>query len=186
VVGRARFLVLDNPVRSMNLEAMDLSAATLAAKMDELVVRCRSHGLSVTPQRMAIYRALLVAEDHPSPETLYGRVRTEMPSLSLATIYKVLDALVDLGLVHEVAAMSGTKRYEANLEKHHHLVCTQCGTIVDFNDRDLDAVVPPRRAPKLVGFIAETVSVQVMGVCARCSRGVPRRTGVAGRENKRL
>lgn len=156
---------------------MDRSPATLAARMDAFVSRCRSHGMSVTPQRMAVYRVLLEADDHPSPETLCGRVRTNMPSLSLATVYKVLDALVELGLAHEVAAMSGTKRYDANLEKHHHLVCTHCGTIVDFYDRELDAVAPPRRAPKLGGFIAETVSVQVLGVCARCARGGPRRAG---------
>ena len=129
--------------------------------------------MSVTPQRMAIYRALLESEDHPSPETLFGRVRAKMPSISLATIYNVLDALVELGLSQEVAAVSGIKRYDANLEKHHHLVCTHCGTIVDFYDRDLDEVVPPRRA-KLGGFVAETVTIQVLGVCASCARGARR------------
>jgi Fur family transcriptional regulator, peroxide stress response regulator len=160
----------------MNLQPMDRSPATLATRMDNFLGRCRERGMSATPQRIAIYRVLLQAEDHPSPEMLYGRVRVQMPSLSLATVYKVLDALVELGLVHEVAAISGTKRYDANMDKHHHLVCTQCGTIVDFYDRELDAVAPPRRAPKLGGFIAEAVSVQVLGVCARCATPSPRRT----------
>jgi len=152
---------------------MNRDPATLASRMNDLVARCRTHRMSVTPQRMAIYRALLESEDHPSPEMLYGRVRAKMPSLSLATIYNVLDALVELGLCQEVAAVSGTKRYDANLEKHHHLVCTHCGTIVDFYDRELDEVAPPRRA-KLGGFVAELVSIQVFGVCASCARR-PRR-----------
>ena len=151
----------------------------LTARMSDLVSRCRSAGLSVTPQRMAIYGALVESEDHPSPEMLYSRVRAQMPSLSLATIYKGLDTLVELGLVREVAAMSGIKRYDANLEQHHHLVCTQCGKIIDFYDRKLDAVAPTRRSHKLVGFIPETVSVQVMGACARCAR-TPRRAGKSG------
>ena len=89
--------------------------------------------MSATPSGSRSHRVLLEAEDHPSPEMLYGRVRAQMPSLSLATVYKVLDALVELGLVHEVAAISGTKRYDnANMDKHHHLVCTQCGTIVNL------------------------------------------------------
>ena len=152
---------------------MNRDPASLAARMNELVARCRTHRMSVTPQRMAIYRALLESEDHPSPELLYGRVRAKMPSLSLGTIYNVLDALVRLGLSKEVAAVSGIKRYDANVEKHHHLVCTQCGVIVDFYDRELDEVSPPRRA-KLGGFVAETMSIQVLGVCASCARGARR------------
>ena len=152
---------------------MNRDSATLAARMNDMVARCRTRRMSVTPQRMAIYRALLESEDHPSPETLFGRVRAKMPSISLATIYNVLDALVELGLSLEVAAVSGIKRYDANLEKHHHLVCTHCGTIVDFYDRDLDGVAAPRRA-KLGGFVAETVTIQVLGVCASCARGARR------------
>jgi Fur family transcriptional regulator, peroxide stress response regulator len=152
---------------------MDRDPASLAARMNELVVRCRTHRMSVTPQRMAIYRGLLESEDHPSPEVLYRRVRAKMPSLSLGTIYNVLDALVQLGLSKEVAAVSGIKRYDANVEKHHHLVCTHCGIIVDFYDRELDEVSPPRRA-KLGGFVAETMSIQVLGICAACARGARR------------
>jgi Fur family peroxide stress response transcriptional regulator len=172
----AQIAILDKVLFPMKLQHMDRSPATLAARMDSFLSRCRERGMSATPQRIAIYRVLLESEDHPSPEMLYGRVRVQMPSLSLATVYKVLDALVGLGLVHEVAAISGTKRYDANMDKHHHLVCTQCGTIVDFYDRELDAVAPPRRAPKLGGFIAEAVSVQVLGVCARCAAPRPRRS----------
>ena len=60
-----------------------------------MIERCREAGLNVTPQRIAIYRALLASEDHPTPEMLYRAVSRDMPSLSLATIYKTLDTLVD-------------------------------------------------------------------------------------------
>ena len=76
---------------------MDRRTSSLDRRVDELVRRCRDAGLNVTPQRLAVYRALLESDDHPSPEQLYQRVRVAMPSLSLATIYKALDALRGAG-----------------------------------------------------------------------------------------
>ena len=90
--------------------------------------------MSVTPQRIAIYRALLEANDHPNPEAIYTRVRTTMPSLSLATIYKTLDALARLGLVSELPAIGNSRRYDANVDLHHHLVCTRCDRVTDYYD----------------------------------------------------
>jgi Fur family peroxide stress response transcriptional regulator len=141
-------------------------------RVDQMVELCRARGMNVTPQRMAIYRSLLEAEDHPSPESLYRRVLPAMPSMSLATIYKALEALVDLGLVQEVSATGDTKRYDANMEKHHHLVCTGCGSIRDFHDEGLDDLGPPRR---LGGFVARSISVQVSGLCADCAARKPAR-----------
>ena len=89
----------------------------------------------------------------------------------LATIYKVLDALTRLGVAREVSVISERKRYDANLDRHHHLVCTRCKKIVDFYDDGLDAIAPPRR---LSAFVAHSVSVQVMGLCGRCAQDTPR------------
>jgi Fur family peroxide stress response transcriptional regulator len=147
---------------------VERDAKSLDRRMDDLLRRCREAGMNVTPQRMAIYRALLESEDHPSPELLYQRVRPKMPSLSLATIYKSLDALSRLGVVHRVSVAGDRKRYDANVDRHHHLVCTRCHKVVDFYDDALDAVAPPR---KLAGFVAHALTVQVMGLCAACARG---------------
>jgi Fur family peroxide stress response transcriptional regulator len=144
--------------------------------MQELVRRCRDRGMNVTPQRAVIYRTLLESDDHPSPEALYRRVHPKMPSLSLATIYKALDALVGLGLAREVDVAGGTQRYDANLDRHHHLICTKCRKVIDFVDPNLDAVHPPRR---LKGFVARTVSVQVFGLCPACATS-PRSRSQAG------
>lgn len=134
-------------------------------QVEELVERCRARGMNVTPQRIAIYRALLEADDHPSPEGLYRRVRPGMPSMSLATIYKALDTLVELGLAQEISATGDVKRYDANMSRHHHLVCTGCGAIRDFDDEALDRIAPPRR---LGGFVPHSVSVQISGRCSTC------------------
>jgi Fur family transcriptional regulator, peroxide stress response regulator len=149
---------------------MDRRASSLDRRVDELVRRCRDAGMNVTPQRLAVYRALLESADHPSPEQLYQRVRVAMPSLSLATIYKALDALQELGLVVEVSPMGEHKRYDANDERHHHLVCTQCHKVSDFYDERFDALAPP---PRLGGFRVQTLTVQLKGLCSDCAAPPP-------------
>lgn len=139
----------------------------VTSRLEDLHQRCRAAGMNVTPQRLAIYRAMLEAEDHPTPEALYQQVRVSMPSLSLATIYKVLDALTKLGVVKEVHVSGNSKRYDANLDKHHHLVCTRCEKVHDLYNEQFDTIAPPKRLP---GFVAQSVSVQVFGLCAVCAR----------------
>jgi len=121
--------------------------------------------MNVTPQRVAIYRALLDSEDHPTPEMLYRSVSREMPSLSLATIYKTLDALAAVGLVRSVAVDSERRRYDANDDAHHHLVCTSCGCIRDYYSDEFDSLLPARRVQ---GFAPETISVNISGICEEC------------------
>ena len=131
-------------------------------------MRCREAGMAVTSQRLAIFRELLAAEDHPSPETLHRRVKKAMPSLSLATIYKTLDALEELGLIEEVSPVGDVKRYDGNHRPHHHLVCVRCKRVTDFYDPELDTLAPPAR--QLGGFVVQSTTVQVKGLCAACDR----------------
>ena len=145
---------------------MDRAAAAIRGKVDEMIVRCREAGLSVTPQRLAVYEQLLKREDHPTPEMIFKAVRRKMPSLSLATIYKSLDALEKLGLVQAVQIDSDSRRYDANMNQHHHLVCTGCGCVDDFYDERLDKVKPSRSTG---GFVPRTISVKVLGVCRSCA-----------------
>ena len=83
----------------------------------------------LTKQRAAILRAL---EDgaHLTAEAIHERVRVALPAVSLGTIYRTLDILRAIGLV-QVFAHGGAARYEAALDKHHHLVCGNCGEIVN-------------------------------------------------------
>ena len=87
-----------------------------------------------------------------------------MPTISLATIYKTLDALVDAGLVQEVSAPSLARRFDARTEPHHHLVCTVCDRVMDSDEPSLNLALP-----KVPGFIASSVKVTVLGVCEGCA-----------------
>ena len=138
---------------------------SVESHLEALLHRCRAAGLNVTPQRIAIYRAVLEADDHPTPELLYQRVRPSMPSLSLATIYKVLDALAKLGMVKEVDVSGDSKRYDANLDQHHHLICSRCKKVNDLYDERFDTIALPKR---LQGFVAQSLAVQVFGLCSTC------------------
>jgi Fur family peroxide stress response transcriptional regulator len=128
---------------------------------------CGEHGLAVTHQRQVIYQALMSMHDHPSPEVVYEKVRKQIPSISLGTVYKNIKTFVDSGMLREVSLHHGSTRLETNLAPHHHLVCVRCKTIVDLDDHDLEPVRLNKRLPR--GFSVQRYSVEVIGLCTRCS-----------------
>ncbi len=135
--------------------------------LDELAARCRAHGVKATPQRLEIFRALLETDEHPSPEAVYRVVKARMPTVSLATIYKTLEALHAAGLARLVSHAGETKRYDGKLEPHHHLVCRACGRIIDFVHPAFQSLALP---DPIDGFITDEISVQLFGYCnAACA-----------------
>jgi Fur family peroxide stress response transcriptional regulator len=161
----------------------------MQAAMDRFVSRCRAAGLVLTPQRLAVFRNLAVVDTHPSAEELYAALRRELPTLSLATVYKTLDTLARIGAVRRVSRDGARSRWDAALESHHHLVCIQCGEVSDVVDARLDAV--KRRASALAGrhgFAATSHVVDIFGRCAACqsttrTRSASRRARVQRNSN---
>jgi Fur family peroxide stress response transcriptional regulator len=131
---------------------------------------CREHGLSVTAQRLAIFEALSVSREHPSAEQLHRAVQRRLPSLSLATVYKNLEALKAIGAVADVNLLHEQARYEAALpgmgagRPHHHLVCTSCKKVRDLHDDAFDGL----RVHDFQGFAVHAVRVQAEGLCPDC------------------
>lgn len=146
------------PVRSSEVEA----------HLRDFQQLCRQRGFALTHQRQVIYREMLLMGGHPSPETLYERVRRQIPSISLGTVYKNIRTFVDTGLLREVSLHHGSLRLEANFEPHHHLVCTKCRRIFDLPEKDLAPVKFRGTAPK--GFRIQKISVELLGVCAACQK----------------
>jgi Fe2+ or Zn2+ uptake regulation protein len=157
--------------------------------LDRFVARCRAAGLVLTPQRIAVFRHLEAGHGHPSAEELYATVRRELPPLSLATVYKTLEALARIGVVRRVSRAGARSRWDAGLESHHHLVCIECGRVSDVIDARLDAV--RSRAAVLAGrhgFRASGHVVEIFGYCAECvgttrGRSATRRVRVQRRSN---
>ena len=96
---------------------------------EELREQFKAKGVPLTHQRLAVYEELSGRHDHPSAESLYASLKKAYPSLSLATVYKTLQTLHEMGMVSRVDSPTAQARYDAIVETHHHAVCTSCGRI---------------------------------------------------------
>ncbi len=125
-------------------------------------------GWRLTRQRAAVYDQLRQAHYHPSAEDLYRRVKVVVPSISLATVYKALDALVASGLATRLVAANGSARYDARSDHHYHLRCLRSGVVEDVPtpfDPDLIAKIDPDLGPKLAdkGFHVTGYRLELIG-----------------------
>lgn len=155
------------------------------AAIERFVARCRAAGLVLTAQRLTVFRHLAGAAGHPSAEELYTTVRRELPTLSLATVYKTLGTLARIGAVRRVARGAGGSRWDAGVESHHHLVCIECGGVSDVIDARLDVVERPAVAlAGRHGFAASGHIVEIYGRCAACLKRTPTRPRRPGHPRK--
>ncbi len=98
----------------------------------------RTKALKATPQRIALINEISNA-GHVSTDQIYEKMKNEFPSISAATIYKIIDIFIDKHIVKEIRITAGKKRYELKKESHAHYVCAICGKISDLylNSEDL-------------------------------------------------
>ena len=121
-------------------------------------------GLKVTQQRIAILKALHDTDEHPSAEFLYKVLSENYPALSLGTIYKTLDSLVEKGLVRKVFCPDGIKRFDVHTDPHSHLYCQESQKIIDFEDPELESLIKSYLAQKKINnFRIEDIQVQISG-----------------------
>lgn len=149
---------------------MKKGSAAEADEVAQFTRHCREHGLSITRQRVAIFQALASSREHPSAEQLHRQVQRRLPNLSLATVYKNLEALKAIGAVADVNPLHEQARYEAALpgtgagKAHHHLVCVSCKKVRDLHDARLDQLA----LGDAQGFEVRAVRVQAEGLCPVC------------------
>ena len=137
-------------------------------RLGEFAARCRASGLSVTPQRLAIIRALLSSAEHPSADTVYADVRRDHPHISLATVHRTLDTLCAIGEARKVTPLHDSARYDGNVTPHHHLVCVRCLRIRDVEVADAERVLDGRRT--IGDFEVLGASVEILAICSACRR----------------
>ena len=150
-----------------------MSPQVVERRMKQFGARCPELGLVATHQRQVIYRVLAESEEHPRTETIYRRVKRLIPAISLATVYKNIKTFVRMGLLQEVGSQPGSYRVDANLDRHHHLVCVKCKAVVDFYDPRLDRVRATSPNPK--NFRILRYQVEALGVCPACREESNRR-----------
>ena len=142
---------------------------TEAHNHDELLARFMAErGLKSTRQRSLIIDTFFGSEGHLSVEELWGKVRTSDARVSVATVYRTMKLLGESGLAHARNFGDGQTRYEAAVGRHHHdhLICTNCGTIVEFENDRIEAMqdaVARRHA-----FRVTSHKMELYGLCKNC------------------
>lgn len=139
----------------------------------ERELRCalQARGQRFTTQRAAVYRFLWGTDIHPTAEEVLHGVRSELPGISLATVYKSLDTLVGCGLAQRLSYGDSSARYDGRTDPHLHARCLACGHIADVPGQ----VPQPDRVPlhgRVGQFRVTGYRVELTGYCARCDPGV--------------
>ena len=137
-------------------------------KTGETVNRLSRRGYRLTPQRLMILEAVDGADDHISAEDIYVQVCDQYPNLNISTVYRTLELLKELELVTETDLGDGRVRYHS-IKKghHHHLVCQECGKIIDLDE----VVLAPLKDTlyRDYGFSADLKHLAIFGRCKKCS-----------------
>ena len=147
---------------------MAVAKTEIERRMQRFAETCRRHGLKATHQRMEVFRELAGTDDHPDAETIYQSVSRRIPAISRDTVYRTLATLEEHGLVRKAEILASKGRYDANMDRHHHFVCVECGLVRDFYSAALDALPVPKTVTGL-GRV-ESSHVQLRGLCKACAR----------------
>jgi Fur family transcriptional regulator, peroxide stress response regulator len=130
-------------------------------KPDALTRRLTDNGLRATPQREVVFKVILQKRDHPTADEIFARVKSEMPTISLATVYNCLDTLVSSGLVRSVNFERGPTRYCPNLKPHAHFHDEISGATYDI---DLpEGVIDRVKSVLPAGYDANSVEIIFRG-----------------------
>lgn len=147
----------------------------LTEEQEVFLKHIRKQGLKRTAQRDLILEVFLSAEEHLSSEDLYRLVRKQDPSVGQTTVYRTLKLLNEAGLAREVRFGDGRTHYERNykLQHHDHMICSECGRIIEFFSPELEAIQDSMAARHR--FTVTSHLLRMIGICAGCRRGRKRK-----------
>ena len=135
--------------------------------MNQLAENLKANKLKVTPQRLAIYNYLTNTKNHPTVETIYNDLKEDFPAMSLATVYKTVASLRDAHLIREFNISEDSNRYDANTDKHSHVICTKCHSIIDYyGNIDLNENI--KDLENLSGYHINACDINFYGICDKC------------------
>lgn len=128
-----------------------------------------NNGLKVTPQRIAILEAIYDLNNHPTAENIIDYIRKSHPNIAQGTVYKVLEVFVEKKIIKKVKTDKDIMRYDGDLETHHHLYCTDCDLIKDYNDDELNGLLKEYfKNKKIEGFKISDFALQIRGTFDNC------------------
>ena len=126
-------------------------------------------GYRLTPQRIMVLSAIEDSDDHISAEEIYVQIVAKYPQVNISTVYRTLELLKRLGLVTETDLGGGRVRYHsAEKGHHHHLVCQECGAIIDLDESVMSSLKDTLL--REYKFIADLRHLAIFGRCVDCSK----------------
>ena len=158
-------------------EAASREAASPEAADARLRKTLEVSGHRFTEQRAAVYRFVCGATTHPNADEVFQQVRGRVPGISLATVYKSLETLVNCGLASKLTYSDGSARYDGRTDPHHHVRCVSCGQVRDVPGRLSPSSLEPL-GRGLDGFRVSGYRLELTGVCSGLQpRNRPQRAG---------
>jgi Fe2+ or Zn2+ uptake regulation protein len=143
------------------------SAHSAPAQVEDAIATLRAAGQRITRARRAVLDAIADADQHLTAEEIHVAVVRRDPDLHMATIYRTLDRLRELGIVEHTHLQHGPAVFHLAVEAHDHLVCDACGVVIDVPRSTFAAL--HRQLLRDHGFRVGSLHFAVNGTCAECS-----------------
>ena len=133
-----------------------------------IIKALRGKGYKATPQRIAIGRFALCDRSHPTVQRVYSEVKKVHPTVSLATVYKTIQILKEVGLIQELSLPQDQTRFDSDMQPHINLVCTRCGNIKDLEETAVQEIITKVSAAEK--FSPTGQRFDIYGICQGCDR----------------
>lgn len=127
---------------------------------------CKSHNIKLTPQRLIIYEELIQDSTHPSTDMLYQRIQEKFPTISFDTVHRTLLMFYEIGVANIIEGTGNPKRFDGNVDKHHHFQCLTCKTIIDIHETAYDDLPISDDIRNTCEVLRQTVRLE--GLCKEC------------------
>jgi Fur family transcriptional regulator, peroxide stress response regulator len=138
--------------------------------LKEALDTLKETGVRITPQRHAILEYLINSMSHPTADDIYKALEGKFPNMSVATVYNNLRVFKEVGLVKELPYGDSSSRFDFITTQHYHVICEECGKIVDFHYPGLDEV--EALAAHVTGFKVSHHRMEIYGSCQECQKKV--------------
>jgi Fur family transcriptional regulator, peroxide stress response regulator len=139
------------------------------SRFQQLALKLKGRGYRMTPQRAALLHLIASSEGHPSAAHLYEQIKAQFPTTSLATVYKTLNLLKELGEVLELGFSNDDNRYDGNRPyPHPHLICVRCRKIIDPEVRLINDLT--QEVAQQTGYDIVSHLLDFYGLCPECKQ----------------
>ena len=134
-------------------------------EVKDIASKLKNKGLKVTPQRIAVLEALDGNNSHPNAEFIIKKIKNNNPSISVGTIYNILDTFVEKEVIAKVHTDDNVMRYDPLMQDHHHILMKDSDKVVDYFDDELTALVKEYLSGKkeLSDIEIESVKINIIG-----------------------